>query len=148
MAFERFTTDARAAVVGAREQAQTLGHHTIESEHLLLAFASRPDFYALGLDHDELVNALAQEEERSLASVGVAAGELEPAVAPRAPRKLQFATSAKLALQRAMAVAVARGDRRLDAGDVLLGVLAAEHGRVPRALRIAGIDVEDLRAQL
>lgn len=148
MAFERFTRDARAAVVGAREQAQTLGHHAIGSEHLLLALASRPDFHALGLDHDELVNALTQEEERSLASVGVAAGEVEPAVAARTPRKLQFATSAKLALQRAMAVAVARGDRRLDAGHVLLGVLAAEHGRVPRALQIAGIDVDDLRAQV
>ena len=94
------------------------------------------------------MNALTQEEERSLASVGVAADEVEPAVAARTPRKLQFATSAKLALQRAMAVAVARGDRRLDAGHVLLGVLAAEHGRVPRALQIAGIDVDDLRAQV
>jgi Clp amino terminal domain, pathogenicity island component len=44
MAFERFTSDARAAVVGAREQALTLGHHTVESEHLLLALASRPEF--------------------------------------------------------------------------------------------------------
>jgi hypothetical protein len=31
---------------------------------------------------------------------------------------------------------------------VLLGVLAAERGRVPRALRIAGIDVEQLRAHM
>ena len=148
MAFERFTKDARTAVVGARHQARTLGHHTIESEHLLLALATRPEFHALGLDRDELANALAREEERSLAAVGIAADELEPAVSARAPRRLQFATSAKLALQRAMAVAVARGDRRLDAGHVLLGVLAAERGRVPRALRIAGIDVEELRAQV
>jgi ATP-dependent Clp protease ATP-binding subunit ClpA len=148
MAFERFTADARAAVVGARDQARTLGHHTVESEHLLLALAACPEFQALGLDHDELVGALAREDERSLAAVGVAAGELEPTVAARAPRKLQIATSAKLALQRAMAVAVSRGDWRVDAGHVLLGVLAAEHGRVPRALRIAGIDVEDLRAHI
>ena len=148
MAFERFTSDARAAVVGAREQAHTLGHHTVESEHLLLALASRPEFDALGLHHDELANALAQEEERSLAAVGLAVGELELAVAARAPRKLQFATSAKLALQRALAIALARGDRRLDAGHVLLGVLAAQHGRVPRVLQIAGIDAEELRTQL
>jgi ATP-dependent Clp protease ATP-binding subunit ClpA len=148
MAFERFTPDARAAVLGAREQARTLGHHTVESEHLLLALAARPEFHALGLDHDELATALAQEAERSLAAVGVAAGELEPAVGARAPRKLQFATSAQLALQRAAAVAAARGDRRLHAGHVLLGVLAAQNGRVPRALRIAGVDVDELRAQL
>ena len=148
MAFERFTKDARAAVAGAREQARTLGHHAVESEHLLLALATRREFHALGLDRDELAGALAEEEGQSLAAVGLAVGEFEPVVAARAPRKLQFATSAKLALHRAMAVAVARGDRRLHAGHVLLGVLAAEHGRVPRALRIAGIDVDQLRAKI
>jgi ATP-dependent Clp protease ATP-binding subunit ClpA len=148
MAFERFTTDARAAVVGARDEARALGRDTVESEHLLLALATRPEFNALGLNRDALADALTEEEERSLAAVGIAAGELEPAVSARAPRRLELATSAKLALQRALAVAVARGDRRLDAGHVLLGVLAAERGRVPRALRIAGIDVEELRAQV
>jgi ATP-dependent Clp protease ATP-binding subunit ClpA len=148
MAFERFTKEARAAVVGARGEARTLGRDTVESEHLLLALAARPEFQAIGLDRDELANALAQEEARSLAAVGIAAGPLEPAVPARAPRELRFATSAKLALRRAMAVAVARGDRRLDAGHVLLGVLAAERGRVPRALRIAGIDAEQVRSRI
>ena len=148
MAFERFTRDARAAVVGAREQARAQGHHDVEAEHLLLFLAGRAEFQALGLDRDRLADALATEEERSLAAVGVAAGELEPSIAPRAPRKLQFATSAKLSLQRAMKVAAARGDRRLTAGHVLLGVLAAERGRVPRALQLSQIDVEDLRARI
>ena len=148
MAFERFTRDARAAVVGAREQARAQGHHDVEAEHLLLFLAGRPEFQALGLDRDRLADALATEEERSLAAVGVAAGELEPSVAARAPRKLQFATSAKLSLQRAMKVAAARGDRRLTAGHVLLGVLGAERGRVSRALQIAQIDVDDLRARI
>jgi len=43
--------------------------------------------------------------------------------------------------------AAQRGDERLDAGHVLLGLLAAGHGRVPRALRIADIDAEVLRAR-
>ena len=148
MAFERFTRDARAAVLGARQQARTLGHHDVEAEHLLLALAGRPEFQALGLDRERLADALAAEEERSLASIGLAGAELEPAVAARAPRKLRFATSAKLSLQRAMKAAAARGDRRLTAGHVLLGVIAAERGRVPRALQIAEIDVEELRAQI
>ena len=148
MAFERFTRDARATVLSAREQARTLGHHDVEAEHLLLALAGRAEFQALGLDRDLLADALVAEEERSLASVGLAGAELEPSVAARAPRKLQFATSAKLSLQRAMKVAAARGDRRLTAGHVLLGVLAAERGRVPRALQMAEIDVEELRAQI
>jgi ATP-dependent Clp protease ATP-binding subunit ClpA len=148
MAFERFTRDARAAVVGAREQARAQGHHDVEAEHLLLFLAGRPEFQALGLDRDRLADALATEEERSLAAVGVAAGELEPSVAPRAPRKLQFATSAKVSLHRAMKVAAVRGDRRVTAGHVLLGVLGAERGRVPRALKVAEINVENLRARI
>ena len=145
MAFERFTSDARAAVVAAREEARTSGQHTVESEHLLLALAARPEF---GLDRDRLVGALAHEEEQSLAAVGVAAGELEPPTRSRARREPQFATSSKLALRRAVAAAAKDGDRRLTAGHVLLGVIAAEHGRVPRALRIAEIDVDDLRARI
>ena len=59
-----------------------------------------------------------------------------------------LATSSKLALHRAVAIAAKRGDRRLTAGHGLLGVVAAAHGRVPRALRIAEIDVDSLRAQI
>ena len=145
MAFERFTRDARAAVVAAREEARRSGQHAVESEHLLLALAARPEFE---LDRDRLADALAHEEEQSLASVGVAAGGLEPRTGGRARREPQFATSSKLALQRAVAAAAKRGDRRLTAGHVLLGVVAAEHGRVPRALRIAEIDVDALRARI
>ncbi len=145
MAFERFTKDARAAVLGARLEARSTGQRTVESEHLLLALAARPEF---GLDCDRLAKALAQEEEQSLAAVGVAAGELEPRATPHAPREPQFATSAKLALQRAVALAAKRGDRRLTAGHVLLGVIAADHGRVRRVLRIAEIDVDELRTRV
>jgi ATP-dependent Clp protease ATP-binding subunit ClpA len=145
MAFERFTRDARAAVVAAREEARTSGQHTVESEHLLLALAARPEF---GLHRQRLVDALAHEEEQSLAAVGVAASELEPRTRSRAGREPQFATSSKLALHRAVGAAAKRGDRRLTAGHLLLGVIAAEHGRVPRALRIADINVDDLRARI
>jgi len=132
-------------VLAAREEARSGGLHSVESEHLLLALATRPEF---GLDRDRLAEALAHEEVRSLAAVGVSAGELEPHTGARARRDPRFATSSKLALQRALAVAAKRGDRRLTARHVLLGVLAAEHGRVPRALAIAEIDVGKLRARI
>jgi len=38
--FERFTHDARSAVVQAQEHARRLGHHYIGCEHLLLAVAA------------------------------------------------------------------------------------------------------------
>jgi ATP-dependent Clp protease ATP-binding subunit ClpA len=148
MPFERFTKDARAAVIAARAEARAAGHPTVEAEHLLLAMAASPELHAVGLDRQRLLVALAEEEARSLASVGVFAGEFEEPPAGRTPRDPQFATSAKLALQRGLAAAAKRGDRRLDASHVLLGVLAAQHGRVPRALKIAGVDVDELRARV
>lgn len=148
MAFERFTRDARATVMAAREEALAAGHATIEAEHLLLALSARPDLQGLGLDRERLLYALAAEEERSLAAVGVAASESDAPMGSRRPRDPQFATSAKLVLQRAVSAAAKRGDRRLDARHVLLGVLGARHGRVPRALEIAEVDVDALRARI
>ncbi len=146
--FERFTKDARATVRDARREALSAGDEAIEAEHLLLALAGRDEFHALGLDHDRLAEALADEERRSLASVGVNLDEIEPPPATRARREPRMATSSKLVLHRALGAAMKRGDRHVDAGHVLLGVLSAEHGRAARALRIAEIDVDALRAQI
>jgi ATP-dependent Clp protease ATP-binding subunit ClpA len=146
--FERFTNDARMTVRDARREALAAGDDTIEAEHLLLALAGREKFRVLGLDHDRLAEALADEDRRSLASVGVNLGEIEPPPPTRARREPRMATSSKLALHRALGAAKRRGDRHLDAGHVLLGVLSAEHGRAARALRIAEIDVDALRAQI
>ena len=62
----------------ARRSAVSAGDDTIEAEHLLLALAGRDEFDALKLDHDRLAEALADEERRSLASVGVNLDEIEP----------------------------------------------------------------------
>jgi ATP-dependent Clp protease ATP-binding subunit ClpA len=40
--FERFTTDARAVVIGAQEQSRRLNHRRIGTEHLLLALLAQP----------------------------------------------------------------------------------------------------------
>ena len=58
----------------------------------------------------------------------------------------RFATSAKLALERALRAAVARRHRHIACGHVALGVLHAEIGTVHRALAIAGIDRVELHA--
>jgi hypothetical protein len=110
--------------------------------------AAHPDLRKLGLDHDQLIAALAQEEERSLAAVGIAASDFDLPVRHPGRLKPKLATSAKLALHRAATSAVKRGERRIHARHSLHGVLAAEHGRVPRALQIAGIDIDELRAHI
>lgn len=40
----------------------------------------------------------------------------------------------------------ARGDRRITSQHILLGVLAAQHGTVPRALRLTGAEPAKLMA--
>jgi ATP-dependent Clp protease ATP-binding subunit ClpA len=141
--FERFTQDARAVVKAAEAQATQLGSPTIEAQHLLLALADREA--VIGVDREEVLAALEAERDRSLGAVGIAAPDFDrpPAVVTR-PR---FAASSKLALERALRAAVARSDRRLAGGHILLGVLAAEAGTVPRALALAGVDRDDLRAR-
>jgi hypothetical protein len=130
-----------------REEASTDGRGVIEAEHLLLALAGSPQLQHLGLDHEELARALAREEEQSLAAVGVSADELPRATSPRSGRP-RLATSAKLALERALKITAKRGQRQMTAQTLLLGVISAEHGRVPRTLQLADIDVDNLRARV
>jgi len=142
--FERFTHDARQVVTSAETLASGLASPTIEAEHLLLALADcQPVLADFGLDHDGVLAALEAERDRSLLSVGISAGDFDLPPAPRT--RPRMAASSKLALERALRAAVARSDKRLAGGHILLGVLAAEAGTVPRALEIAGVDRAELR---
>lgn len=149
--FERFTKDARAVVEQALREARELGSPTVEAEHLLLALARRgaPALAGAGLDHGSVKSALDDELGRSLAVVGITWNAPVPPEAPASSATaVRFGASAKRALERAMRAAVERGDRRLEADHVMLGVLRAELGTVPRALAFAGIDREALAASV
>ena len=149
MAPVRFINDVREFVL-ARAQKEVLarGEDAIEAEHLLLVLADHPDLRDFRLERERLVAALAQEEQRSLAAVGVSAGEFDLSCTARRRRNAKLATSGKLALHRAVKLAVERGERRVSAHHLLWGVLAAHYGRVPRALQLAGVDIDELRRQL
>lgn len=143
--FERFTTDARETIHRAVAHVQDTGQTSVEAEHLLLALADSPELGHLRLDRQELSDALAEEERLSLAAVGVMAESHPPTRSGRRTSRPSFGASAKLALARGVKLAEQRGERRFRSQDILGGVLAAEHGRVPRALELAGVNVEDLR---
>jgi hypothetical protein len=99
---------------------------------------------AAGLDRDGVLDALETERERSLMAVGVSARDFELPAAPRTGGRLRWGASAKLALERSLRAALDRGDRRIEPGHILLGLLRAEAGTVPRALAAAGIDRDEL----
>lgn len=146
--FERFDADARRVVMRAAEdEAQAFGSSTIEAEHLLLALAGDEHSFAgrlladSGLDQDGVRLALDRESERSLASVGVKTSEFHLPSRPSPPRrKPKFGTSAKLALERTARHAAARSARHITAADLLVGILRADLGTVPRMLAVAEID--------
>ena len=149
MALERLTKDARAVVRTALlEEARLHGDGTAGAEHLLLALTRHPTLGHLGLQHDRIVEALALDEQRSLAAVGIATGDFDSFAGPHGVRRPGLATSAKAAIERAFKAARQSGERRLEARHLLVGVLAAENGRVPRALRLAGVDIAELRTRI
>ncbi len=147
--FKRFVADSRQVVEEARKITSRLASPTVEAEHLLMGVARQPHTAAhdllvsLGLDYDELRDALHADFEGSLAAVGITLTfDLEATAATaRTPR---WGTSAKLALQRSAKIADARRDRRLTPGHIVLGVLRAPAGTVPRALDRAGVDRAEL----
>ena len=151
--FERFAKDSKTVVIAAREEAVALGAPTLEAEHLLLALSrdQRNDAGRVlaesGLDHDGVRTALEREFERSLAAVGVSASAFDVADAPLpiagTPR---WAASSRAVFKRAHTALQTHGGRTLTPSHLLVGVLAAEAGTVPRALAAIDIDRSALLA--
>jgi ATP-dependent Clp protease ATP-binding subunit ClpA len=146
--------EVRVIAERAREEARAAGSPTLEAEHILLAIASdqgtpaQQVLASAGLDHEAIGEALEAEFADSLMGVGVSLSAFDlrhPANNPtRTPR---WSQSAKLVFQRAAEVLAANRDRRLEATHLLLGVLRAQIGTVPRALELAGVDRAALAAE-
>ena len=111
----RFVSASRRVVASAREIASTLGSPTLEAEF-----------------------------EGSLAAVGVTLADFDLRATAGTPRTPRWGTSAKVALQRSVKLADTRRDRRVTPGHILLGVLRAHAGTVPRVLDRAGVDRTEL----
>jgi ATP-dependent Clp protease ATP-binding subunit ClpA len=148
--FERFARDAKLVVKEAESEARALGSATIEAEHLLLALikldAATAAGHALataGLDRNRLEQALASERERSLMAVGISIHDFDLPT-PRPASRPRWAAGAKSALEHSLRIALARGDKRIEPGHILLALLRAEAGTVPRALNEAGVDRREL----
>jgi ATP-dependent Clp protease ATP-binding subunit ClpA len=156
--FERFTDEARQAVVRAQEEARTLHAEEIEPVHLLLALTRDTGrggtaLAAAGVDHASLRTALEPGalDAGVLAAVGVDLDQVRataeavfgPGALDRGRREvsghLPFTGASKRVLQESLRAAVRQGERRLDSGHVLLGVLAVADPTVVRLLdRLSG----------
>lgn len=117
--FERFTPDARKAIVLASAEARQLHHGEIGPEHVLLGLLGNPECTAAVVLADLDVT---WDAARSLVA---AAGGYGP---PAADRHIPFAPQSKRALELAMRNALQLGDNFISTEHLLLGILATEPG--------------------
>ncbi|MFI7469610.1 Clp protease N-terminal domain-containing protein [Nonomuraea sp. NPDC049646] len=132
-------------VVRGAAEAREEGSAATEAHHLLLAIAAVEGTAAhrvlatAGLGRQAIKDALDREFEHSLDAVGL------PLASHDLPRPFRDpkdhpkpGASARLALERGFAAA--KGKKDLRPAHLLLGVLSADVGTVPRALALTGVD--------
>jgi D-alanyl-D-alanine carboxypeptidase len=149
MAFDKYF---RTIVDEAVHEAQKEGSATFEAQHLLLAIAAAREpttlrlLAAVGLDHRAIRDALDREFQHSLSAAGVSLAAFDLPRPSDAPEHPSPGASTKLALERSFTSVARKKDLR--PAHLLLGIVRAEIGTVPRALALAGIDQADLRARV
>ena len=137
-------SDVRATLKQAITRARFAGSETVEAERILLALSGNRGTVAhavlseAGLDDERISAALAVEQAVSLAAVGVTA--LTTPTPNYLPDSQEVGESARLAITRGAAAERARKDRRIRSTHLLIGVLSADVGWVPRALAHVGVD--------
>jgi ATP-dependent Clp protease ATP-binding subunit ClpA len=145
-----FTRYVRTIVEAAGREAQAECSGTIEAQHVLLAIAAREEtragqfLSAVGLAPESLRSLLDRELERSLNTAGTSLGNfnLQRRRSTAAPMP-RLGTSVRQALERGVS-SIRKGPKP---AHLLLGILQAEIGTVPRALELAGYDRAALLAR-
>lgn len=138
---ERLTDQARGVLVRAEEQARGFHHRSIRPEHVLLG---------LTLVEGVAANALYQlgaspEAVRAKVVQAIVPG---PAGSWGGPYRVPFSQQAKKALETSFREALAAGHQHIGTEHLLLGLLRAPEGDVPRVLRTIGIDGDRLYARV
>jgi len=147
--------------IRAVDEATSRGSATVEAEHLLLALTVdghgtvAAALAESGSSYDTLDAALRGERVRSLAIAGVSAPDATQLTSTPRRNRPNWGASAREALRRGHAGAQRNATghgasghgsgghdrrRRMAEVDILVGILRAELGTVPRALVFAGVD--------
>lgn len=133
--FERFTRRARQVVVFAQEEAESLGHTRVGTEHLLLGLIRA---------EDETTAPILTEAGIELGAARDRAKELVTGEQRR--RRIPFTRAAKRTLEHTLGEARDLGDNYIGADHVLLGLLDDERNGAVKIVRELGADPEALRA--
>lgn len=129
----------------AGREARADGSSAVEAHHLLLAIAASDDpgtrelLASAGLDEAAIRAALDREFAHSLSAAGVSVdrADLPRPSHPRADTP-PLGSSVKLAIERGFGAVSRKQDLR--PAHLLVGIVQAPVGTVPRALALAGVD--------
>ena len=165
--FERFSDDARRAVVRAQEEAGSLEHSYTGTEHLLLGLTAESSMLSsFGVTREALVRQILREigpgrpaDAAALASIGIDLQEVrrrvEEAFGPGALERTRagrvfcaerrFTPRSKKALELAMKEARRLGHGSIEQEHLLLGVLAVREGLAVKLLEDLGASPERIR---
>jgi ATP-dependent Clp protease ATP-binding subunit ClpA len=142
--FERFTANARRAVVTAQEEARELNHNYIGTEHILLALLRRPD----GLPNDESAIAPAILEEFGMSREGVREEVIDKVGIGKGKAKsghIPFTPRAKKVLELALREALQLHHNYIGTEHILLGLIREDEGVAVQIMR-SRADLLALRA--
>jgi ATP-dependent Clp protease ATP-binding subunit ClpC len=137
---EHFDPDAQAAVAQATDEAARSGKREVGTEHLLLGLLSRPG-----------------HASAALTAAGADAGELRAQIAPHdagaapavpAVDELPMSNRARRALHLAVQTRERLRHRHVSSGHILLGIIDQPTSGGAQALRVAGIQVGAVRADV
>ena len=138
--FERFTEQARRAVVFAQDEARSLRHDYIGTEHILLGLLRLDESFAARTlaSLDVTLDQVRSEVIRVVSSQGadVTTGQI-----PFTPR-------AKRALELSLRDAISRGHRGIGPEHILLAIMQIEDSVAVRVLEYLGATAEEVRAQV
>lgn len=144
----------RRLLGGAERLAVEMGDALPGAEHLLLAALDLPDgtarrsFERLAVDPAGLAAAIMAQHDDALRAVGVDVDSVAHLDVPASSGRGVFRAtpSGQAAFQRAVEVSGAPKPRRLLGAHVVLAVAEMEHGSAARALRLMGVDRQQLAA--
>ena len=138
--FERFTDRARRVVVRAQEEARTLNHDFIGTEHILLGLVREGQGVAA----------------KALESLGISLEtvrqRVEDAVPPgqvdSRPGHIPFTPRAKKVLELSLSEAKLLGHRYIGTEHILLGLLREGEGVAAQVLAALGADLDGVRERV
>jgi hypothetical protein len=138
-AFSRFTDRARQAIINAQEQARTLRHNYIGTEHVLLGVLDVEQGAAAQVVA-ELAGPLATVKQKIIES-------LEPG-AEQPPAKITFVPVAKQMLAQTLEEAMGLGHNYIGTEHLLLALIQVPDGKAAQLLAGVGVTYDNARPKV